>query len=109
MAASYAARLRAGLRPALRRITSASVPGGQRRRGPHQGQVLCGGVGFGVQEVPTMTDHRNPEHLTGRSATTLVGIASLPTTADESRGSSTLATIPRAGNISSDARAGRPG
>jgi hypothetical protein len=56
-----------------------------------------------------MTDHRNPEHLTGRSATTLVGIASLPVTADASRGSSNLATIPRAGNISSDARAGRPG
>lgn len=56
-----------------------------------------------------MADHRNPEHLTGRSATILLGIAPLPMTADQSRGSSNLATIPRAGNISSDARAGRPG
>jgi hypothetical protein len=33
----------------------------------------------------------------------------LPMTADATRGSSNLATIPRAGNISSDTRAGRRG
>lgn len=33
----------------------------------------------------------------------------LPITADATRGSSNLATIPRAGNISSDTRAGTPG
>jgi hypothetical protein len=56
-----------------------------------------------------MTDHRNPEHLTGRSAWGLDRSRTLPMTADQSRGSSNLATTPRAGNISSDTRAGRPG
>ncbi len=35
--------------------------------------------------------------------------SSLPNTADATRGSSNLATVPRAGNISSDTRAGSPG
>jgi hypothetical protein len=56
-----------------------------------------------------MTQRRNPEHLTGRSRRTLGWVAWLPTTADQSRGSSNLATVPRAGNLSSDMRAGRPG
>jgi hypothetical protein len=56
-----------------------------------------------------MTDHRNPEHLTGRSVLDLHGSSTLPMTADQSRGSSNLATRPRAGNISTDTRAGRPG
>jgi hypothetical protein len=56
-----------------------------------------------------MTDHRNPEHLTGRSAWGLQMVPTLPMTADQSRGSSNLATRPRAGNISTDTRAGRPG
>jgi hypothetical protein len=33
----------------------------------------------------------------------------LANTADLSRGASNLATVPRAGNVSSDTRAGRPG
>ena len=56
-----------------------------------------------------MANHRNRKHSTGRSATILQGIGSLPSTADASRGSSNLATVPRAGNISSDTRAGRAG
>jgi hypothetical protein len=56
-----------------------------------------------------MTDRRNPEHLTGRSVLGLDKAPTLPVTADQSRGSSNLATTPRAGNISSDTRAGRPG
>jgi hypothetical protein len=56
-----------------------------------------------------MTQRRNPEHLTGRSRRTLVRVPWLPMTADPSRGSSNLATIPRAGNVSSDTRAGRLG
>jgi hypothetical protein len=35
--------------------------------------------------------------------------STLPMTADATRGSSNLATIPRAGNISSDTRAGTAG
>jgi hypothetical protein len=56
-----------------------------------------------------MTQRRNPEHLTGRSRRTFERVRWLPMTADQSRGSSNLATIPRAGNLSSDTRAGRPG
>jgi hypothetical protein len=56
-----------------------------------------------------MTQRRNPEHLTGRSRQTLARAAWLPMTADQSRGSSNLATVPRAGNMSSDTRAGRAG
>jgi hypothetical protein len=54
-----------------------------------------------------MTQRRNPEHLTGRSSRTLGRVPCLPMTADQSRGSSNLATVPRAGNLSSDTRAGR--
>jgi hypothetical protein len=56
-----------------------------------------------------MTQRRNPEHLTGRSRRTLDRVPSLPMTADQSRGSSNLASVPRAGNLSSDTRAGRAG
>jgi hypothetical protein len=56
-----------------------------------------------------MTDRRNPDHLTGRSHRSLDRLLSLPMTADQSRGSSNLATIPRSGNISTDTRAGRAG
>jgi hypothetical protein len=35
--------------------------------------------------------------------------STLPMTADATRGSSNLATVPRAGNISSDTRAGTSG
>jgi hypothetical protein len=56
-----------------------------------------------------MTDHRNPEHLTGRSARNRTPVPALPVTADQSRGSSNLATTPRAGNLSTDTRAGRSG
>ncbi len=35
--------------------------------------------------------------------------STLPMTVDATRGSSNLATVPRAGNISSDTRAGTPG
>lgn len=35
--------------------------------------------------------------------------STLPTTADATRGSGNLATIPRAGNVSSDTRAGAAG
>jgi hypothetical protein len=56
-----------------------------------------------------MTQRRNPEHLTGRSRRILERVPWLPMTADQSFGSSNLATVPRAGNLSSDTRAGRPG
>lgn len=36
------------------------------------------------------------------------GLATLPKTADETHGSSNLATTPYAGNVSSDTRAGSP-
>ena len=55
-----------------------------------------------------MTDHRTPDYKTGRSARGL-RTASLHVTADQSRGSSNLATRPRAGNVSTDMRAGRLG
>ena len=56
-----------------------------------------------------MTDHRTPAHLTGRSRRNLDDGSSMLQTADKSRGSSNLSTIPRAGNVSSDTRAGRSG
>ncbi len=43
---------------------------------------------------------------TGRSDRTRSSVPALPTTADETRGTTNLATIPRAGNISTDTRAG---
>lgn len=55
-----------------------------------------------------MTDHRNPAFMTGRSVREPQA-PPLPITADQSRGSSNLATRPRAGNLSTDTRAGRPG
>ena len=51
---------------------------------------------------------RSPAPESGRQRSTLV-VASLALTADDSRGCSNLATVPRAGNISSDTRAGRVG
>ena len=36
-------------------------------------------------------------------------VPNLASTADASRGTGNLATVPRAGNLSSDTRAGRPG
>jgi hypothetical protein len=56
-----------------------------------------------------MTDHRTPDHLTGRSRRNLDAGSSMLQTADKSRGSSNLVTIPRAGNLSTDTRAGKPG
>jgi hypothetical protein len=56
-----------------------------------------------------MTDRRrSPAPESGRRfpATMVVNLA---TSADASNGASNLATVPRAGNISSDTRAGRPG
>ena len=56
-----------------------------------------------------MTDRRrSPAPESGRR----LGIESVPDlamTADASRGASNLSTVPRAGNISTDTRAGRPG
>lgn len=56
-----------------------------------------------------MTQRRNPEHLTGRSRRAIAWVPCLPMSADQSCGSSNLATVPRAGNLSSDTRAGRVG
>lgn len=47
---------------------------------------------------------RHPAPETGRRKGILV--PDLATTADGSRGASNLATVPRAGNVSSDTRAG---
>ena len=85
------------------------APGMRERTAVQGGPEASRGVGFGALEVPSMTDRRNPEHLTGRSAWGLHRASTLPVTADQSRGSSNLATRPRAGNISTDTRAGRPG
>jgi hypothetical protein len=52
---------------------------------------------------------RHPLDRTDRSIRTEVDRSTLPATADATRGSGNLATIPRAGNISSDTRAGSPG
>jgi hypothetical protein len=55
-----------------------------------------------------MTDRRrSPAPETGRRDGPLE-VPDLATTADASRGASNLATVPRAGNLSSDTRAGRP-
>ena len=53
--------------------------------------------------------HRQPGSWTHRSNQGQYPTGSLPNTADASVGSSNLATIPRAGNVSSDARAGCTG
>jgi len=56
-----------------------------------------------------MTDRRrSPAPESGRRDE-IVMVPSLACTADVSRGASNLATVPRAGNISSDTRAGRAG
>ena len=56
-----------------------------------------------------MSDQRrSPERETGRQPRTHE-VPDLTTTADAERGSDNLATVPRAGNLSSDTRAGRPG
>jgi hypothetical protein len=56
-----------------------------------------------------MTDRRrSPAPETGRRTWTLEA-PDLAKTADASRGMSNLATVPRAGNLSSDTRAGRAG
>jgi hypothetical protein len=54
-----------------------------------------------------MTDRRrSPAPESGRRHGTLEA-PDLASTADASRGASNLATVPRAGNISTDTRAGR--
>jgi hypothetical protein len=56
-----------------------------------------------------MTDRRrSPAPESGRRNGT-DEVPDLAATADVSRGASNLATKPRAGNISTDTRAGRPG
>ena len=52
---------------------------------------------------------RQPEPRNRRSLRARMPVSMLPITADASRGSSNLATAPRAGNISSDTRAGSAG
>ena len=54
-------------------------------------------------------DRRHRDTSIGRSDLALVGATALPKTADDTRGSSNLATRPRAGNISTDTRAGIAG
>jgi hypothetical protein len=56
-----------------------------------------------------MSDNRQSEAFRRRSGRDLVGPRPLSITADVTRGSSNMATVPRAGNISTDTRAGRPG
>jgi hypothetical protein len=59
-------------------------------------------------EVLRMTGQRRlPASESGRRTWTSE-VPGLATTADVSRGASNLATVPRAGNVSSDTRAGRP-
>jgi len=56
-----------------------------------------------------MTDgRRSPAPESGRSSRP-ESVPDLAITADVSRGTSNLATVPRAGNISTDTRAGRSG
>jgi hypothetical protein len=55
-----------------------------------------------------MTDRRrSPAPESGRRLVTKP-VVDLANSADVSRGASNLATVPRAGNYSSDTRAGRP-
>jgi hypothetical protein len=51
--------------------------------------------------------HRSPASESGRREGT--PIPDLAMTADPARGASNLATVPRAGNVSNDTRAGRLG
>jgi hypothetical protein len=56
-----------------------------------------------------MTDRRrSPASETGRRNGT-PEVPDLPKTADATRGMSNLASVPRAGNLSTDTRAGRAG
>lgn len=54
------------------------------------------------------TKRRPPVNQTGRRVRDPFAVPYLPKTADAARGSSNLATRPRAGNISTDTRAGSP-
>jgi hypothetical protein len=54
-------------------------------------------------------DLRQQDPRIGWSDEALNGVSSLLSTQDETRGSTNLATRPRAGNISTDMRAGIPG
>jgi hypothetical protein len=57
-----------------------------------------------------MTDlRRQPDTRIGRSDRASEDDSPLPMTADATCGSSNLVTIPRAGNLSTDTRAGRRG
>ena len=56
-----------------------------------------------------MTDDRKQRLSLHRSGGTDSRLSTLPSTADDTRGSSNLATTPYAGNVSSDTRAGRSG
>lgn len=57
-----------------------------------------------------MTDRNRSQRASlGRSVRTDERSSTLPKTADDTRGSSNLATTPYAGNVSSDTRAGSPG
>ena len=51
------------------------------------------------------TDRLSPRGRLTRAFTTRV----TPMTADRHRGAANLATVPRAGNVGTDTRAGRPG
>jgi hypothetical protein len=51
---------------------------------------------------------RSPAPESGRRNET-VSVPNLANTADLSRGASNLVTVPRAGNVSTETRAGRPG
>jgi hypothetical protein len=54
-----------------------------------------------------MNDRSLPDRRIHRSALDLDRSWWLPSTADRTRGSSNLASVPRSGNISSDTRAGK--
>ena len=56
-----------------------------------------------------MNDRSGQQNRPNRRIRDLVGSRILPSTADPSHGSSNLATQPRAGNISTDMRAGALG
>lgn len=62
-----------------------------------------------IEVIPSVSnDCRYWGPRTGRRDPALEGASSLPSTADASHGWINLSTRPRAGNISSDTRAGRP-
>ena len=55
-----------------------------------------------------MTGQRRPPASESGRRDGAPEVPDLATTADVSRGANNLATVPRAGNVSSDTRAGRP-